>query len=427
MKKKTILIVIIIFFNVKTDSGIIYSLGEQDSWIRSWGSSQYNWCMGMCIDSSDYICITVKNDRGNQYLLKYDTAGNLIWDQYLYNNPNWSVRAIDTDSFNNIYIVGITNLYCDEESDIFLQKYDSLGNLLWNSTWNGENDDFCSAIAIDSLNNLYVVGGTNGIDWWKFDMLFLKFNSSGGLMFNYSWGSNLDESCQGLTIDSSDNLYLCCYSYDHSLNKGESTLIKCDTSGKFERNQTIIGGTYTCIIDYLDNVIVSATHDTLAWSEFSPFILKYSNSGTLLWNTSLEGKIRSCEDIAIDSQNNIYLVGSHIGGCCNWLGICSTCYYMILGVYNSSGQLEYEQKCYRISSYGEAIAFDSSGNLYLAGEIYPDTGKIVLLKNPSEYIENDLTFLYIFILIGIFCTIICIFIILKQKKKKKKRIIEKNG
>ncbi len=417
MKKKLISIILLIFLNVRFYTGIIYSSGEQDSWIRTWGHPDYNWCRDMCIDSSDNIYIAVMNQNGNHYLLKYDIMGNLIWTCFLYKNPNWQITAIDADSLNNIYVVGFANIYSEAEGYIFIQKYDSSGSLLLNFTWDGENDDFCSSIAIDSLNNLYVAGGTNGIDWWTFDTFFLKFNSSGVLLFNYSWGTDHDESYQGLTIDSSDNLYLSGYSYNRDSYIGESTLIKCNPSGKFQWNQTIIGGTYTCTIDYSDNVIILATDYILTHSEFSHFLLKFNNSGTLKWNVSLEGKIRTCKDIAIDSQNKIYLTDTYIHSCCSLLS-CSTCYYMILGVYNNSGGVEKERQCYRTGSYGEAIAIDSSGNLYLAGQIFPNTGKIILLKNPSEYIEPDLTLLYILIPIVISGAILCLVFVLKRKKRK---------
>jgi hypothetical protein len=428
MNRKTSLLILIVIFNIATDSRIICTLGEQDSWIRSWGTNDADWCSAMCIDSVDNIYITVMNELGNQFLLKYDTLGTLLWDRHLYNNPNWFVTAIDTDSSNNLYIAGVTNFYTDTQSDIFFQKYNSSGNLQWNFTWGCVNDDWCSKIAFDSSDNLYAVGGTNGVYYQDFDMLLLKFNSSGELLFNHTWGYSLYDSCYSIAIDSLDNLYLSCSSYDPNLHKTNSTLIRSDTSGDFLWNQTWDGGPAICAIDFSNNIIVSDYDDLLSISSYSSsLILKYHNSGALIWNMTFDGKITRCEAIAIDSQNNIYLIDSYIHGCCNWLGMCSTCSNMILGVYNSSGAFKYEQKCYRTDSNGKDIAFDSLGNLYLAGETHTTnlhTKQIVLLKNPKEYIGNDFSFLYVFIPLGIICSILGLILILKILKLKKKRVEE---
>lgn len=421
IKKKIISIIIIIFFNLITNTGIFYSLGEGDSWNRTWGSDYDDWCVALDIDSSDNIYIIGRtNELGDGesdiFLLKYDTLGNFIWDQIWDNYSKGGESMISIDSLDNIYIAGNTNWLGENKSDIFLKKYDNSGNLLWNRSWGGDQDDHCSTIGIDSSDNIYIAGGTESFGLGVMDMLLLKYNSSGALLLNYTWGDLKYESCYGLAIDSFDKIYITCYSDFYSF-EGTSTLIKCDTSGKFQWNRTWNDkGPAYCAVDSLGNIVVAGYKN-------SHLLLKYNNLGIQIWNTTIGGKVEFTGDIAIDSQDNIYITGHHKFGC-NRDGFATTCFYMALNIYNSSGQLKNELQCYRIDSKGNVIAFDSSENLYIAGVTWTNsllTQDIVLLKNPTEYVEDYNTYYiyyYIFIPIGILCIVLIIIVFYKVKKKK---------
>jgi len=419
IKKKIISIILIIFFNLITNSGIFYSLGKSDSWNRTWGGNYYDTCLALDIDSSDNIYIVGRTsyafERSYLFLLKYDTLGNLIWDQIWDNYSIGGESAISIDSLDNIYIAGNTNKLYEEKSDIFLIKYDHSGNLLWNQTWGGDKDDHCSAIGIDSLDNIYIAGGTESFGLGEMDMLLLKYNSSGALILNYTWGDLNYESCYGLAIDSFDNIYITCYT-DFYSDEGKSILIKCDTSGKFQWNRTWNDkGPAFCAVDSLGNIVVAGYMN-------SHLLLKYNNLGIQIWNTTIGGKVEFTGDIAIDSQDNIYITGYHVFGCSSSGSV--TCFYMALNIYNNSGQLKNELQCYRIDSKGDAIAFDSSENLYIAGVTWTNnllTQDIVLLKNPIEYVEDNdgyYIYYYIFIPIGILCIVLIIMVFLKIKKKE---------
>jgi hypothetical protein len=71
------------------------------------------------------------------------------------------------DKNGNTYITGYfmitsifdtTVLYTPFDSDIFIAKYDSIGQLLWIKTAGGVDDDYGEKIAVDNQGNCYIVG-----------------------------------------------------------------------------------------------------------------------------------------------------------------------------------------------------------------------------------------------------------------------------
>jgi hypothetical protein len=80
-------------------------------------------------------------------------------------------------------------------ADIFLSKFDSLGNFRWARTWGGSADDFGRGAAVDGSGNVFVTGyfrGTvdfdpgTGVDnrtsSGTWDSFLSKFDSNGNLV-----------------------------------------------------------------------------------------------------------------------------------------------------------------------------------------------------------------------------------------------------
>jgi hypothetical protein len=63
--------------------------------------------------------------------------------------------------------LGITNLPSIGGRDIYLAKYDNVGNLLWARNAGGTNEDFVAGVALDLNGNIFFSGfdSTNGVFW----------------------------------------------------------------------------------------------------------------------------------------------------------------------------------------------------------------------------------------------------------------------
>ncbi len=222
---------------------------------------------------------------------------------------------------NSLYLAGSIRNEVTLYSDICLLKYDSSGILQWNRTWGGNTTEVCYALVTDSLDNIHLTGLITGFEGGIDDVCVLEYDSSGVLTGNNTWGGSNNDRGFKIAIDSSDNIYI------------------SGTTNSFGA-----GGDDICL-------------------------LKYDNTGILQWNITVGGESDDrCYGVLTDSSDNIHLVG-HIQG----IGTQ-------LFEYNSSGVLQktltwdgdYLDWCY-------AVALDSTEDIYLAGE---GGGDMVLIKIP---------------------------------------------
>ena len=207
---------------------------------------------------------------------------NHIWGEY-------SIEELSTDiaidSQNNIYITGY---YLDPVSsswDIFLVKFDSNGNPLWNREWGGPYVDKPHGIAIDSLDYIIIVGETDQYndyetDWG--DIVLLKYDNLGNLIVETIWGETapgIADNPLDVCVDSFNNIYVVAF-----LDRGIS-LIKFDSLGNEEwvkRDYDPIGSAsrgYKIDVDSNDSVYIVGYY--LESGNRDAWLLKFNSSGSL--------------------------------------------------------------------------------------------------------------------------------------------------
>jgi len=105
-----------------------------------------------------------------------------------YNNPlNYYDYLYDTavDSNGNVFAVGYSYETTTSYPDILTLKYDRSGNLLWKRSYNGPYAyyDYGSACTVDPAGNVYVGGRGYSSSSSSYDYMVLKYNSVGSLMW----------------------------------------------------------------------------------------------------------------------------------------------------------------------------------------------------------------------------------------------------
>ncbi|MBK5286095.1 MAG: T9SS type A sorting domain-containing protein [Bacteroidia bacterium] len=108
--------------------------------------------------------------NGDILIAKADSAGDFLWARNFGDNSGSATQDIYVDGFGNLYLagqfsgdsitLGQTTLYNNNftMTDIFIAKYDSIGNVIWARSANGNSYDYTYAITRDNFSNIYVTG-----------------------------------------------------------------------------------------------------------------------------------------------------------------------------------------------------------------------------------------------------------------------------
>lgn len=401
------------------------SVGEPVSfeWNRTWGGNYEQYASDIALDSLDNIFLVgwtwnfeTKNDM---CLVKYDNAGNYQWHRIWGGNNRDSGRAIAIDSSDNIYIVGTTLSFGAGGRDMFLVKYDHFGVQQWNCTWGGSDWDWGFTIALDSLGYIFLAGSTSSFGAGSFDFCLIKYDDTGGQLWNRTWGGISSDRCMAIAIDTSNNIYLSGDTSSFETDSYDFCLVKFSNTGDCQWNRTWGEGSrdecFAVAVDSSDNIYLTGDTWSIDASSYDFCLVKYSSSGDYQWNRTWGGIYNDqCFAMAIDTSDNIYLAGYtnvDLGPSCN-SDIC-------LVKYNSSGEYQWNLTWGRNTIWGEAtcevssgIALDSLGNIFLAGSTGTYGSKeydMILLKIPNPSVIAIPGYNLI-VLICLICVVSIIFI-----------------
>src|SRR5574337_682690 len=199
---------------------------------------------------------------GASFLSKLDTAGNLAWAK----NSTALANSIFTDNVGNIYLTGYfsgtshfggDSLTAVGYQDIFIAKYDSLGNCLWaeragGNSPDGYHDDFGWGITADTLGHVYITGSFYGIADFGADTLYgmnandvfvAKYDSSGNELWVKAATGWSDQEGRCITLNAEGNIliggsftgeiFFDSFNVDDSCFTYEPFIAKYDPNGNF--------------------------------------------------------------------------------------------------------------------------------------------------------------------------------------------------
>ncbi|KKL76416.1 hypothetical protein LCGC14_2045110, partial [marine sediment metagenome] len=407
----------------------INTIGQE--WIAKYGES-ISWSQPIIKtikDSHDNI-IVVSTVTGDYVTIKYDTKGNELWSSR-YDGTGGGFDDMTNaaiDGSDNIYVTGSS--YNGTDNDYATVKYDLNGNELWVARYDSPDDswDHCHAIAIDSLDNVYVTGSCyNG---YSFGYVTIKYNSDGSEVWiaRYDGPDDSWDRARAIAIDSLDNIYV----------NGESgnycTTVKYDPNGvelwvARDENIMALRENSAMAIDSSDNIYVIGIDENNYPDPDKNTLVKYGPDGSLIWEAKygLASSHYDKVEMLLDSSENIYVVGdSYWGGYTlvkfdpngteiwraesepeSWCQISAmttdSSNNIYLGFeygdypiikYDSSGNLlgtaKYEcpdeWNCYGFS-IGSDMIVDSTDSVYAAGESFDsDYGNMITTIKYSPYV-----------------------------------------
>jgi len=318
-----------------------YNSSGEKQWTRQFGTSSINGGEGVTVDSSDNIYVTGYTNSGNRdlILVKYNSNGEKQWTRQLGTMADDYALGVTVDSSDNIYVTGDTYGGLDGNTssgseDFFLVKYNSSGEKQWTKQLGTSLDDYSRGVTVDSSDNIYVTGSTQeGLDGntssGGVDLFLVKYNSSGTKKWTKQLGTSLGDWGNGVTMDSSDNIYVTGPTkggLDGNTNSGDVDifLVKYNSSGTKQWTKQLgtpsIDWANGVTVDSSDNIYVTGTTggglDGNTHSGSSDiFLVKYNSSGTKQWTKQLgTSAYDEGYGVAVDSSNNIYVTGATGGG-----------------------------------------------------------------------------------------------------------------
>jgi hypothetical protein len=352
-------------------------------------------------------------------------------------------NGVSSDALQNTYATGMVsnpglfdnvNIPC-YASDVFVAKYDPIGDLIWAKTAGGPLLDQGYDIATDTTGNSYVVGAiqTNGIyptvtfdntiltGHGDYDWFIAKYDANGSVLWAKNAGGSQGDTAYGVALDNFGGIYVTGF-FSGTMTVDGVTVTSAGLFdiflAKYNSDGTLVwlkraGGTGADIahgitVDSAGNIaIVGEFQNTANFDGNSivalglgdAFIAKYDSDGNNVWVHRGGGTIGYQTDranaIAADGSNSFYVTGEFTGTATfDNLSVTSTgpnASDVFLANYNSNGVIQWLHHGGGVhADIGYSVGVDQGGNSYVSG--FADSGlgvvfdHIALPPRGNEYI-----------------------------------------
>lgn len=298
-----------------------FGLNAQTTFFKLFSNNGYDYGYDILqnADSSYYLVGSSSSftESSEGFLAKIDKFGTYQWSKHYGDIESDLFTSINRNSSGELLLSGYSNSYSGNGNyDFVVVKTDGNGNEIDQYTAGTPGWDVMNSGAIDQDDNLYLVGKTFDTGDGKSDMYLVKFNPLGDTLWTKQYSNVGEDELKRIIIDS-DSTYIVCgtqYNWAEETNKGYV--------GRFYQDGTLIwestnGTTNDCFFndivkDTLADTYFCVGRTVLASGDISFYQIKIDVLGNVL--LSIEGNepgIRSAEVACIYTSTNKLLVGEH--------------------------------------------------------------------------------------------------------------------
>jgi hypothetical protein len=249
--------------NLSNSGGTDIFLVKYDSngnfiWAKKAGGADDDISISCCTDAQSNIIVTgfygspsinfgttnlPCSGETDVFIAKYAPNGNLLWAKKAGGDDFELGMSCTSDAYGNVIVVGsfysssihfgTTQLTNTGETDIFIAKYTTNGNLLWAKKIGGLDDDQCYSCSVDINGNIIITGifdspqlnfGTTSLhSAGNEDIFIAKYSSGGNLLWAISAGGPDEDGGMSCTTYGT-HIILTGYFYSPSIQFGTHTL-----------------------------------------------------------------------------------------------------------------------------------------------------------------------------------------------------------
>ncbi|MFX0208904.1 MAG: hypothetical protein ACFFDT_23170 [Candidatus Hodarchaeota archaeon] len=303
----------------------LYSRGIDNQIVsinQTYGGSELDYAYSIIpVSDGDYILAgytySYGDGQSDAWLVKINRLGQQEWSKTYGGVAKEAAQSVILSSDGGYIFVGLTESYGMGEEDMWLVKTDTGGQVEWNQTFGGTGQDIAFSVVVAPDGGYVLSGRTTSFGIGAMDVWVVKTDAAGQMEWNQTFGGVDDDDCMSILTVSDGGYVLIGSTKSFGMGGMDMWLVKIDAAGQVEWNQTF-GGTghdvaFSGIVTPDGGYVIVGNTNSFGAGNDDIWVIKTNAAGQIEWNQTYGGIEVEWGNSIIATADSGYVVAGRTG------------------------------------------------------------------------------------------------------------------
>jgi hypothetical protein len=228
------------------------------------------------------------------WLVKTDESGNMEWNKTYGGAQDDRAQSLIETSDGGYALAGSTESFGAGSYDFWLVKVDESGNFEWNKTYGGTHDDLAYSLLETSDGGYALAGFTHSFGVGFYNFWLVKTDENGNIMWNQTYGGIGYNQAYSLVETSDGGYAVAGYTNSYGPDDDDFWLVKTDGFGNMEWNRTYGGADHEFAFSLVEasegGYALTGYTDSFGAGGYDFWLVKTDENGNIMWNQTYGGE-----------------------------------------------------------------------------------------------------------------------------------------
>ncbi|ANJ67917.1 hypothetical protein A9404_11480 [Halothiobacillus diazotrophicus] len=215
-------------------------------WDRTLGGRKDDWASAVVQTADGGLAVAGGTrskgaGKGDAWVIRLDAHGQVLWDRTFGGSEEDEATALVRTADGGFAVAGDTQSKGAGKADIWVIRLDAQGHVLWDRTFGGSENDWAGAMVQTADGGFAVAGETHSKGAGSSDVWVIRLNAQGRALWDRTLGGRKEDWATTIVRTADGGFAVAGSTQSKGAGKGDAWVIRLDAQGKLRWDRTFGG------------------------------------------------------------------------------------------------------------------------------------------------------------------------------------------